>query len=1251
MTTEYKKASEFLTPNSSQKNITIPEGVEEIDFNFFNDCSNIETVSFPSTLKVIGSWAFSGCTNLREAIIPNGVEEIDIEAFSACRNLREVILPRTLKKIGDGAFSLCHSLEKITIPGSVNNLGMSIFSSSSLKEVVIEEGVRVIDRLAFFMSHELERITFPRTIEMIEVNAFEDCNSLKEVTVPIKVFFGLRLYGIKPFNNQNIKFNITYDDINEFNHYYLSNPDIIKDYQLKGNISFNSLKKQNPEPIEYDFPFLIKTIQREDLNERVLSSTSLELPEGIEIIDEGTFRNLKNLKKIKLPSTLKEIRTSAFEGCTSLEEIIIPEGTTLLGDWAFYRCENLKRVTLPNSLETLNKNVFSECHSLESITLPVTSKILKRILEGNEYFGITSFMNVNYRNHNDYTAGMERNVPIINVEYTDPLECVNFIAKYIDYFSNYIYRFNFVEKGKLQNQTLEEPKPDELVKKPEKKIVLSRNDIGNNPSYLTRFEIPEGITKIDPQTFKDCMELTTITIPRTVKAIGVSAFANCVSLKKIIFNEGLEEIEENAFTGCASLEEINFPSTLRSIGLEAFSHCKNLKSLILPEGLLQMYSSYYNEDINNITIPGSLMIVPPDFLYSASNLKEITVNEGIEKISSNAFSRCSSLETVHLPSTLKTIEHAAFFGCTALKSIELPEGLEKIGDLVFSDCKNLTEIKLPSTLKKLVDTQFLNCDSLKRIKISTNLKMSYGALTSIESLDEVIVEYPSFNELYNFVSKNKEELNHYFLKKGPGRILFVGPKLNVLETFKLGLLFDSKAYTLIEEVKKEIPVEETPPTIPEEVIPFVTGDIEIDTLINNIHKLSTYLSPETQQEIEGQITRIINKYNEAKKEFEPKLEDSLKKYNLHFGTPETVRLNTISELETIIINLSGIKKYNASFEKLDYYRKLANGGPKAKEENDFIADDIRSILITLNKFPKEYKEKKQQELFTILDDLENLIRDDIDTLFDSNLLTNPKEIDYRSILAIKIAKLREQITKEHKCFVKYLALINTLRIRDNEIRLGDYPVEDLSELRRIINLLPISPFRDELKKEYIEFTDECIQEILDAIKSNECYTLTKYDEIIRKIRAKIIVLGTKINNREVKNPFLKMAEELEHTEPDSIHSKRDLLNQLEICKGIILTRRAVEPLTMLSTRAIEKKILEFYNKVLNSPYLTEEYKERLLFYLTSVIEQQKRLTSNSNASIYNNFLLDHLFNSISELEMILFDYEVEKREYDKGFKS
>ena len=48
------------------------------------------------------------------------------------------------------------------------------------------------------------------------------------------------------------------------------------------------------------------------------------IPEGIEIIADGCFRDCSNLYSIALPSTLKEVGANAFKGCVDLEGIVLP---------------------------------------------------------------------------------------------------------------------------------------------------------------------------------------------------------------------------------------------------------------------------------------------------------------------------------------------------------------------------------------------------------------------------------------------------------------------------------------------------------------------------------------------------------------------------------------------------------------------------------------------------------------------------------------------------------------------------------------------------------------------------------------------------------------------------------------------------------------------------------------------------------------------------------------------------------------
>ena len=51
------------------------------------------------------------------------------------------------------------------------------------------------------------------------------------------------------------------------------------------------------------------------------SLESIEIPEGITMIDDDTFRYCTNLTSIKLPSTLTTIESSAFYDCNNLKEV------------------------------------------------------------------------------------------------------------------------------------------------------------------------------------------------------------------------------------------------------------------------------------------------------------------------------------------------------------------------------------------------------------------------------------------------------------------------------------------------------------------------------------------------------------------------------------------------------------------------------------------------------------------------------------------------------------------------------------------------------------------------------------------------------------------------------------------------------------------------------------------------------------------------------------------------------------------
>ena len=66
-----------------------------------------------------------------------------------------------------------------------------------------------------------------------------------------------------------------------------------------------------------------------------------------------------DLKRIRLPKTLKTIGKSAFAFCLNLSDIIIPEGVESIKSRAFFDCLALNEIVLPESLKELESLVFS----------------------------------------------------------------------------------------------------------------------------------------------------------------------------------------------------------------------------------------------------------------------------------------------------------------------------------------------------------------------------------------------------------------------------------------------------------------------------------------------------------------------------------------------------------------------------------------------------------------------------------------------------------------------------------------------------------------------------------------------------------------------------------------------------------------------------------------------------------------------------------------------------------------------------
>jgi len=109
-----------------------------------------------------------------------------------------------------------------------------------------------------------------------------------------------------------------------------------------------------------------------------------------------------------------------------------------------------------------------------------------------------------------------------------------------------------------------------------------------------------------------------------VTAIGNSAFQYCHSLNSVTLPEGLVSIGNNAFQN-TEISSLTLPSTLKTIGISAFEGNYDITSLVIPEGVEKVgrRAFAYMYGLKKITLPSTLTEIGDQLLYSNGELTEV----------------------------------------------------------------------------------------------------------------------------------------------------------------------------------------------------------------------------------------------------------------------------------------------------------------------------------------------------------------------------------------------------------------------------------------------------------------------------------------------------------------------------------------------------------------------------------------------------------------------------------------------------
>ena len=156
---------------------------------------------------------------------------------------------------------------------------------------------------------------------------------------------------------------------------------------------------------------------------------------------------------------------------------------------------------------------------------------------------------------------------------------------------------------------------------------------------LTSVSLPAGLEEMGSSVFRYCESLTSITIPAGVTSIGGDFFYGCASLKSVTLPDSLWDAGGCTFMDCTSLTSVRLPANLRDIAWWMFKDCTSLTSVTIPRGTVEVKKEAFDgcTSLKNVTFTGS-----------AADWKGVTIRPGNTALTSAAI-KCTGSTVLTAP--------------------------------------------------------------------------------------------------------------------------------------------------------------------------------------------------------------------------------------------------------------------------------------------------------------------------------------------------------------------------------------------------------------------------------------------------------------------------------------------------------------------------------------------------------------------------------------------------------------------------
>ena len=288
-------------------------------------------------------------------------------------DLSEVNLPTLFEKV----FHENKKIEKIILPSTLTTIGQyAFYDCTSLQTVTFEKGSRLktIEESAFEDCTELTSIEIPASVETIEDSAFKGCSKLATVTFEkgsqLKAIWG----GYYAYSTRYSAYSYYYGAFSDCT--ALTMIEIPASVETIGAAAFMRCSKL--ATVTFEKGSKLKTIGG-GYSSSVSSATTTAYSYYY-----GAFSDCTALTSIEIPASVETIKSTAFQGCSSLATVTFEKGSklkTIGGSYASYyygafsNCTALTSIEIPASVETIKAAAFMRCSKLATVTFEKGSKL------------------------------------------------------------------------------------------------------------------------------------------------------------------------------------------------------------------------------------------------------------------------------------------------------------------------------------------------------------------------------------------------------------------------------------------------------------------------------------------------------------------------------------------------------------------------------------------------------------------------------------------------------------------------------------------------------------------------------------------------------------------------------------------------------------------------------------------------------------------------------------------------------------